>query len=123
MVYMKNRFLKPVLLLLYCIPFAFLSVNGDAAFGTVFYYVLTAISFAGLCFTALKTGSTPVIYIGNALSLASSYAAAKLSGMEPMGAYFKPFTSYGVIVVISLLAMLLQTAFVLAVQRKRRKNS
>lgn len=54
------------------------------------------------------------IYIG------SSYAVAKLSDMEPMGHYFKPFTSYGLIIVISVVAIIVHTIIVLIYRSKKK---
>lgn len=116
---MKKWSIRVALLLLYCIPFAFLSVNGDAQSQTTLFYVVMVIAFAGLCSLSLKTNNVPVIYIGNALSFASSYIVGKISGLEPMGYYFKPFTSYFLIFVISILATILQTVLVISVRRKQ----
>ena len=120
--YMKKWAIRAVLLLLYCIPFAFLSVNGDAQSRTMLFYVLMAIGFAGLCIMSLKTNNIPIIYVGNILSFASSFMVGKLSGLEPMGYYFKPFTSYILIVVISILATILQSVLVLSVKRKQKRK-
>jgi len=54
------------------------------------------------------------------LSFGSSYAVAKLSGMEPMGHYFKPFTSYGLIIVISVVAIIVHTIIVLIYRSKKK---
>ena len=62
----------------------------------------------------------PNLYIGNALSLASSYVAAKLTGLEPMGYYFKPFTAYSLIAMISVVAIATQTVIVLSYIRSKR---
>ncbi len=115
---MKKWSIRVALLLLYCIPFAFLSVNGDAQSRTMLFYVVMVIGFAGLCIISLNTSNIPIIYVGNILSLASSYIVGKISGLEPMGYYFKPFTSYFLIFAISVLATILQTVLVLSVRRK-----
>ena len=119
---MKKWSIRVALLLLYCIPFAFLSVNGDAQSRTMLFYVVMVIGFAGLCVISLKTSNIPIIYVGNILSLASSYIVGKISGLEPMGYYFKPFTSYFLIFVISVLATILQTVLVLSVRRKQKSE-
>ena len=74
----------------------------------LFYGVMIA-GFALLCWGALKTNNVAVIYIGNVLSFISSYAVAKLSGLEPMGYYFKPFTSHSLIVAISVVILIVYT--------------
>ena len=90
----KSWIIRALLLVAYCVPFAFLSVNGDATSGTMLFYGVMIAGFALLCWGALKTNNVSVLYIGNVLSFVSSYAVAKLSGLEPMGHYFKPFTSF-----------------------------
>lgn len=118
---MKRKWvIRGLLLILYCVPFAFLSVNGDAAWGTMLFYGVMLAGFALLCWGALKTHNAAVIFIGNILSFVSSYAAAKLSGLEPMGHYFKPFTSYSLIAVISVIAVLVHVVIVMIYDVKKR---
>lgn len=106
----------------YCVPFAFLSVNGDATSGSMFFYGVMIAGFALLCWGALKTNHFSVIYIGNILSFISSYTVAKLSGLEPMRHYFKPFTSYSLIVAISVVVLIAQTIVVLLYRAKNEAN-
>ena len=105
----KPWIIRALLLIVYCVPFAFLSVNGDATSGTMLFYGVMIAGFALLCWGALKTNNVAVIYIGNVLSFISSYAVAKLSGLEPMGYYFKPFTSHSLIVAISVVILIVYT--------------
>lgn len=114
----KSWTIRLLLLLAWCVPFAFLSVNGDAASGTMGFYALMIAGFALLCWGALKTNNVAVLYIGNALSFASSCAAAKLSGLAPMGYYFQPFTSHSLIAAVSIAAVIIQTLIVLASRKK-----
>lgn len=118
---MKTWALRLALLLLYCVPFAFLSVNGDATSRTMIFYVLLVIGFAGLCWGAVKTNNIPIIYIGNVLSFASSYIVAKVSGLDSMGYYFKPFTAYSLIVALSIVAVICQTIPVLFYMIRKKK--
>ena len=113
--------IRALLLIAYCVPFAFLAVNGDAASGTMLFYGIMIAGFSLLCWGALKTNNVAVLYIGNALSFASSYMAAKLSGLEPMGHYFKPFTSYSLIAAISVVAVIVHTIVVLIYRGKNSK--
>ena len=76
------------------------------------YYGFMIAGLALLCWGALKTNNVPVLYVGNALSLASSYAVAKLTGLDPMGYYFKPFTAYSLIVTISVVALVVQSIII-----------
>ena len=119
----KTWIIRALLLIAYCVPFAFLSVNGDATSGTMLFYWVMITGFALLCWGALKTKNVAVIYIGNALSFAASYAVAKLSGLAPMGHYFKPFTSYGLIVAISVVVLIVHTIIVLIYRAKKKTDS
>ena len=108
----KQWFIRACLVIAYCVPFSFLCVNGDASSGTMMYYGVMIAGFALLFWGALKTHNVPILYVGNALSLASSYAVAKLTGLVPMGYYFKPFTAYSLMVTISVVAVIVQTVIV-----------
>ena len=119
----KTWIIRALLLIAYCVPFAFLSVNSDATSGTMLFYGVMIAGFALLCWGALKTSNVAIIYIGNVLSFASSSAVAKLSGLEPMGHYFKPFTSYGLIIAISVVAIIIHTIIVLIYRAKKKANS
>ena len=116
----KQWFIRACLLITYCVPFSFLCVNGDASSGTMIYYGVMIAGVALLCWGALKTQNVPVLYVGNALSLASSYAVAKLSHLDPMGYYFKPFTAYSLMLTISVVAVIVQTVIVVYYARGKR---
>ena len=119
----KSWIIRTLLLLAYCVPFAFLSVNGDATSGTMLFYGVMIAGFALLCWGALRTNNVAVLYIGNVLSFVSSYAVAKLFGLEPMGHYFKPFTSHSLIVAISVVVLIVHTIIVLIYRTKKKANS
>ena len=118
----KPRRIRALLLPAYCIPFAFLAVNGDASSGTMLFYGVMAAGFALLCLAALKANLVSILYIGNLLSFASSCVFAKLSGLEPMGYYFTPFTSYSLIAAISIVSLVVHTLIVLARAAGKRRN-
>ena len=109
----KLWIIKLMMLFLYCIPFAFLAINSDANSGTMSFYGLMIVSFILLCWIALKTRNISIIFIGNILSSVSSYVIAKLSGLKPLGEYFKPFTSYNLIIAVSVVSILIHTIIVL----------
>lgn len=94
----KSWLIRALLLTAYCVPFAFFSVKGDITSGTMVYYGVMIVSFVILYRCALKTDNVPIIFIGNILSFISSYLTAKLSQLDPMGWYCKPFTSHSLIV-------------------------
>lgn len=119
----KSWIIRIFLLIAYCVPFAFLSVNGDAASRTMLFYGVMITGFAFLCWVALKTSNVAVLYIGNVLIFISSYAVAKFSGLEPMGHYFKPFTSHSLIAAISVVVLIVHTIIVLIYKAKKKTNS
>ena len=116
----KSWIIRALLLIAYCVPFAFLCVNGDANLGTMGFYGVMLAGFALLCWGALTTNNVAVLYIGNALSFVSSYAVAQLSGLEPMAHYFKPFTSHSLIVAISVAVLIVHTIIVLIYRVKKK---
>lgn len=101
------------LLAAYCVPYVFISVSGDAAFRTAWFYGIPAAGFILLCWLSLRTRNIGVIFLGNILSFASSYELAKLCGLEEAAGYFKPFTSYSLIVAISIALFVVQAFAVL----------
>ena len=115
----KTAGINVLLLTAYCIPFAFLCVYGDAVWGTMLFYGFMIAGLAVLCKETLKTNCVSLLYIGNALSCASSYTAAKLSGLEPMAYYFKPFTAYSLITALSIVSVIAHMMIVLI--RNKRK--
>lgn len=121
----KGEFMKKIrlfLLFAYCIPFAFLAVNGDAN-GTLLFYGIMLASFTLLTFFTLKTNNANLLLTGHILSFASSYLTAKLSNLELMAHYFKPFTSHSLIIAISLVSIVLNTIIMLIyiLKKKYRK--
>ena len=118
----KAWVIRALLLITYCIPFAFLSVNGDATSGTMLFYGVMIVGFALLCWGALKTNNVAVLYIGNILSFVSSSAVAKLSRLKPMGHYFKPFTSHSLIVAISIVVLIVHIIVTLGYRAKKKPN-
>ena len=71
---MKKAWVVKILMLItYCVPFAFLAVNGDATSGTMLFYGIMVAGFVLLFCSALKTNNVAVLYLGNLLSFASSY--------------------------------------------------
>lgn len=108
---------KALLLTAYCIPFAFLGVFGDGVLGTMLFYAIMITGLSLLCYISLKTRNLAIVDIGNGLSFVSSYVCTRLF-MEPMGDYFKPFTSRSLIIVISAVAIIIQAVIVMTFRKK-----
>ena len=68
----KSWLIRALLLIAYCVPFAFFSVKGDITSGTMVYYGVMIVSFVILYRCALKTDNVPIIFIGNILSFIST---------------------------------------------------
>lgn len=118
----KNSFvLKILLLAAYCVPYSFLAVNGDGTSGTMMFYVVMLAALIVLCTLSIKTRNAWIVIVGSILSGVSSYLTASLSGLEPMGHYFKPFTSHGLITTVSVIAFAVQAVIVLIFLSKQRK--
>ena len=118
----SSMLLKILLLVAYCVPYSFLAVNGDGTSGTMLFYGVMIAAFVVLCTLSIKTHNAWIIVVDSFLSGVSSYLTASLSGLEPMGHYFKPFTSHGLITTVSVIAFVVQTAIVLICLSKQRKE-
>ena len=116
----KSWLIRALLLTAYCIPFAFFSVKGDITSGTMVYYGVMIVSFVILYRCALKTDNVPIIFIGNILSFMSSYLTAKLTRLDPMEWYCKPFTSHSQIVAISVASLIIHAIIIWRRDRKQR---
>ncbi len=117
---MKKGMVRVLLLLIACVPYAFLAVNGDVKYRTMLFYGLMIAGFTLLCWGGLKTNNIFIIYIGNILSFSSSYIMAEIVELKAMDYYFKPFTSSSLIIILSIVALMIQTIFVLM---KGKRNS
>ncbi|MBQ4579636.1 MAG: hypothetical protein IJA83_03160 [Clostridia bacterium] len=104
---MKRRWI----LLGYGVPYAFLALWGDAAHGTMLLYLLMAAAFFLLCNAAVKQRNLPVILCGNLVSTALSCLCMVLFGPQDMGAYFKPFTGWSLLLIVSALAVGVQMIY------------
>ncbi|MGL5253410.1 MAG: hypothetical protein ACRC9L_00030 [Brevinema sp.] len=117
---MHKWLIRAMLLMGYCIPFAFLSIYGDATYDTMLLYCLMIVGFGGLCFSAIKYKQFLVVIIGNAFSVASSYICVQLFYTEEWGWYFKPFTANILIFIISIIAFLIQLCFMIHSHKQQR---
>ena len=61
----KKWIIRILLLIAYCVPYAFLSINGDANYGTMMFYGVMVVAFFLLCLVSIKTKNIAVIFIGN----------------------------------------------------------
>lgn len=116
---MKNLNLIKIL---YCLPFAFMAVNGDAVSGTMFFYTVMVMGLSLLCWITLRSGRVTDLYVGNGISFLASIIAVKVTELDPMGYYFKPFTSHSLIIAISIVAVVIQTIVLLIYKSQKTEN-
>ena len=105
---MKNRIIKILLLLVYCVPFVFMAMNEDAVYGTCWFYLVMIISFVGLSYLCAKTKNVSLIFIGNALSFVSSCIFAWNFQTPKWEWYFKPFLPNQLIIFETVVALAVQ---------------
>lgn len=104
-----NKWLKKgVLIVGYCVPFAFIATYGDAVYHTMALYALMVGGYSGLCYVAVKSKQMDVIIVGNILSSLSSYYCSRQFYINDWNGYFKPFTPSGLIIIISGSVMIIQ---------------
>ena len=106
----KKWIIRILLLIAYCVPYAFLSINGDANYGTMMFYGVMVVAFFLLCLVSIKTNNIANIFIGNILSFVSSSISLMFGDLEAMSWYFKPFTVQSLLMVISIVVMIIQVS-------------
>lgn len=119
----KNKWLiRAILLIAYCVPYVFLSINGDATSGTMLFYGIMIAAFSLLCWASIKTHNVPILFAGNIISFISSCVCAALFDLEKMSWYFKPFTAHSLLLIVSVVALVIQAVVVLICVRKKKSN-
>ena len=101
---MKKKDIR--ILLLYCIPWIFLTLYGDEAYGIAWQYgAVLAILAVGA--GVLKDNGRLLLF-GNLLSFCVSMLLVGLAGYDEMNYYFKPFTAYGWVMVLTGVSGIMQ---------------
>lgn len=119
----KPWLIRLLLLIAYCVPFAFFVANSNTISGTILFYGVMIAAFALLCCGALKTNNIAILYIGNVLSFTLSFILATFMGVEAKATAFKPLKAYSLIVAISLALIVIQTIVVLVYFAKKRGSA
>ena len=112
--------IRGLLLIGYCIPFAFLSLYGDAAHHTMLLYGFMIAGLSVLCFGVIKSKQFIIALLGNILSFITSYICVQQFYTDKWGWYFKPFTAYELLVLISVIAALVQLLLVYKSYKKQK---
>lgn len=95
---------------------------GDATYDTMLLYVLMIVALSVLCFSIIKSKEFTVVIFGNILSFITSYICIQQFYTDKWDWYFKPFTANGLLIVISVIAVLIQLLFVYTCYRKQLKK-
>ena len=106
--------------LLGCVPYAFLSLWGDAERGTLWLYALFLAGMAALLLLCRGKDAFLAMLGADALSCLASCLCVFLFQKEGWDACFQPMTPLSLVFSLFLLALLLQLALWRATGRKRR---
>lgn len=116
---MNEKVIKALMLLAYCIPYGYLSMQGDFNSGTMIFYGFMIVSLGILLRVAIKTKNTIVLVIGNVLSFISSYIFISQNQTGDWASYFKPFSPLDLLILITMVAFLIQQLFIFTARKKR----
>ena len=117
-----KSFDRIILLFLYCTPFVFLAMNEDATVGSLWFYLVMIIGFGILCYASLLAKSSWIVFVGNILSFISSCIFAWYFQTPKWEYYFKPFLPNTLIIFETVIAFLIQIAFVIHYARKKQRR-
>lgn len=108
---------KDVLMLLpYGIPWIFLTLYGDYTWGIAWQYGLVLAILAVGAGILKDSGRT--LILGNLLTLGVSLVMVQLAGFDELNYYFKPFTAYDWVMVLTAASAVMQ----MLVWKKQREN-
>ena len=113
-----KKLIAGILLFCYLIPFVFLAMNEDATTGTPNFYFVMIVALGALCFGCIKTKNWWIVVVGNILSFISSCVFAWNFQTPKWEYYFKPFLPNQLIIFETVIAFLIQIAFVIHYARK-----
>ena len=119
---MKKQLIKVFMLLAYSIPYVFCTMREDVIYGTTWFYLIMIAAFGLLCYGCIRTKSMWVVFLGNVISLLSSYIFTILFKTEKWGWYFKPFTPYQFIIFETIFLFAIQIAVVMYFIKKANRK-
>ncbi len=95
-----------VMFAFYCVPWIFLTLWGDWSYGTAWQYgLILAVLAVG---AGILRDNGRMLVLGNLLSLSCSLLLVRLAGFDQMNDYFKPFTAYGWVAVLTGISAVMQ---------------
>ena len=90
----------------YCIPWIFLTLYGDEAYGIAWQYgAVLAILAVG---AGILREQGKMLLLGNLISFCVSVLMVRFLGYDEMNDYFKPFTAYGWVMVLTAVSGVMQ---------------
>lgn len=96
---------------------------GDAEKDTMLLYGFMIIGLAFLSYVSVKSKNFVVFLIGNLLSCISSYLFMTFYQTDTWQWYFKPLTATGLLLLISVIALMLQAAFMCFLYNKQKNKT
>lgn len=103
-----------LILIVYCTPFAFLSMYDDLTNKTIIVYGVSILMICFLAFLAKRKSSLIVLLLANVLTFAHSFFwVTRVAEFEEKGYYIAPFTPVSLLITVTILFGLLQIAIYL----------
>ena len=96
----------PFLLVAYAIPYPFLAMWEDAAFGTLWFYGVMILALFLLGRFSIRRKLCKVMFAGNFISLLVSLLCVHLFQTEKWLWYFKPFSSVQMLLLLTTVIIL-----------------
>lgn len=118
---MYKKIFRRLMLLFYCIPFAFLAMYGDAMSGSMMFLGVMLAGFGLLCSVAVITNNANVLIIGNLLSFLSSTFFTLIYLPVEWSWYFKPLTPMLLLILITTILFSIQY-FIIRLFSKHKKR-
>jgi FtsH-binding integral membrane protein len=110
-----------LLLVVFCFPYVYFSMYQDLINSSMIGYGLMIATLIFLISICKKTHNLPVGALGNIISFIASYLLISCSTGEKWSYYFKPFTSVGLLIFVSIAIIILQLV-VIGIIKSRKLN-
>lgn len=105
---MKNKFYSQILLILFGLPFPFISMYLDFKFGTMIGYLIMIGAYIALVYGCQLINEKKVNLYGNAISVVISLFFIQRITFESWSYYFNPLTPYQLLIFLAALGVLIQ---------------
>lgn len=119
---MKRKWKSAVLILFYCVPWAFFAPWWDAVRGGMFGYLILLMGLGVLDWISVRTGQLWAGTAGNLCSGLFSCVMAEVFLSSQWDFYFKPLTAVQLTEGISAAALVVYFMVVYSQARKRKEN-